>query len=98
MYNICAPSVIKDSNATFFFLSIFFFLMIRLISIIVLPVYSSKAWCLFSTVGGSAGQGEGTKALSKVGVNTFLFFYFLCLEDIMLGSLTTVLPGHIAMN
>lgn len=98
MYNICAPSVIKDSNATFFFL-FFFFLMISLISIIVLPVYSSKAWCLFSTVGGSAGQGEGTKALSKVGVNTFfLFFYFLCLEDIMLGSLTTVLPGHIAMN
>jgi len=62
MYNICAGSVIKGFSATnLFFLS----LIISLISIFVLPIYSSKAWYLISAVGGSTGQGEGTKAHSK---------------------------------
>lgn len=59
MYNICAASVIKGFNATDLFL---FSLITSLISIFVLPVYSSKAWYLISAGGGSTGQGEGMKA------------------------------------
>lgn len=48
MYNICVVSVIKGFNATNLFLFFFLSLIISLISIFVLPIYSSKAWYLIS--------------------------------------------------
>lgn len=58
MYNICAASVIKSFNTTNIFL---FPLITSLISIFVLPFYSSKAWYLISAGGGRTGKGEGMK-------------------------------------